>query len=485
VRTLDADPLYRAGLAHLAAPRRARGLLLLSSMPWLSFLGAIDTVTGSRYLVESAHRRVLIDCGLFQGPKKLRERNWREVPLFAGLDAVVLTHAHIDHSGYLPRLCKLGYEGPVYCTPGTKDLLELLLPDAGHLQEEEAAHANKFGYARHHPALPLYTREEAERCLEQLRPIAYDTQLEVAPGVTAAFSRAGHIVGSSSVRVAVEGVSIAFSGDVGRRADPIMRPPAPVANVDYLICESTYGDRRHQDHGIEEALERVIVQTLERRGVVVVPAFAVGRAQHLLYLLSKLRAANRIPACPIYLDSPLAIDATRRFAAHVDDHRLSPAECAAMAAVARYAQTPDDSKAIDRSSGPMIVVAASGMCTGGRVLHHLQRFLPDERSTILFVGFQASGTRGRSLLDGAKELKLLGGYVPVRAQIAHLDGLSAHADYAELLEWLRTSNISPKQVFVTHGEPAAADAMRRRLRETFNWNARVPEVAETVKLERV
>jgi metallo-beta-lactamase family protein len=450
----------------------------------LSFLGAIATVTGSRYLLRGAHATVLVDCGLFQGPKNLRLRNWAEPPFDAAkLDAVILTHAHIDHSGYLPRLCKAGFAGPIYCTPGTRDLLGLLLPDAGHLQEEEARHANKWGYARHQPALPLYTRDEATRCLDQLETIDFHASCEPARGVVASFTRAGHIIGSACVAITIDGVSITFSGDVGRPHDPIMSPPEPAPAGDYLVIESTYGDRAHAEEDLLAALARTIGETVARGGVLVVPAFAVGRAQHLLFLLAKLRAERRIPACPIFLDSPMAIDATELFYRHTGDHALTRAECSMMSDVARYSQTADDSKAIDRASGPMIVISASGMCTGGRVLHHLQRFLPDERSTILFVGYQAAGTRGRTLIDGASELKLLGQYVPVRARIVQLEGLSAHADYRELVAWLRSSSIAPRSVFVTHGEPSASDALRRRLHETFGWAVRVPEAGETVRLE--
>jgi metallo-beta-lactamase family protein len=452
-------------------------------MPDLSFLGAVDTVTGSRYLVHGARGSVLVDCGLFQGPKKLRARNWSPVPFeTAKLDAIVLTHAHIDHAGYLPRLCKDGYAGPVYCTRGTRDLLQLLLPDAGHLQEEEAEHANRWGYASHAPALPLFTRAEAERCLAQLVPVEFHRELAVAAGIAATFGRAGHIIGSANVAIDVDGTTIAFSGDVGRPVDPIMMPPEPLAPADYLVVESTYGDRRHPSEDLLDAIARVIVETVAKRGVIVVPSFAVGRTQHLLHLIGKLRAERRIPDCPVFLDSPMAIDATRLFCQHVGDHALSEDQCAAMGKVARYSQTSDDSKAIDRATGPMVVISASGMCTGGRVLHHLQRFLPDERSTVLFVGYQAAGTRGRSLVDGATELKLHGQYVPVRARIVRLDGLSAHADYAEMIEWLRASNLAPKQVFVTHGEPAASDAFRRRLHDAFGWTTRVPDMGERVVL---
>ena len=450
----------------------------------LTFLGAVDTVTGSRYLLEHEDARVLVECGLFQGPKKLRERNWREPPFDPrALDAVVLTHAHIDHTGYLPRLCNEGFAGPVYCTPGTRDLLALLLPDSGHLQEEAARHANEYGYSRHHPALPLYTRADAERCLAQIVAVPFHAKFSPAPGITAWFTRAGHILGAACLVIDSGCRSIAWSGDVGRPHDPIMKPPEPLSAADYVVVESTYGDRVHPAVDAGDALARVIVETIEKRGVMVVPAFAVGRAQHLLHLIAKLRAARRIPECPVFLDSPMAIDATALFAAHREDHGLSESECAAMCRLPSYSHTADDSKAIDRRDGPMIVISASGMATGGRVLHHLRRFLPDERSTVLFVGYQASGTRGRTLIDGAHELKLLGQYVPVRARIAQLDALSAHADSAELIAWLAASRLTPRRVFVTHGEPSASDALRRRLHETFGWDALVPELGQSLALE--
>lgn len=450
----------------------------------LSFLGATDTVTGSRYLIETGEARVLVDCGLFQGPKKLRERNWR-APSFepSSLAAVVLTHAHIDHTGYLPKLCKDGFRGPVYCTEGTRDLLRILLPDSGHLQEEDARHANKYGYAHHRPALPLYTRDDAERCLDQLRPVAFHQDFEPAPGVTASYTRAGHILGSGCLAIAAGGVRVAFSGDVGRPVDPVMRPPEPLGPTDYLVIESTYGDRRHPPEDVASALAQLVSETAARDGTIVVPAFAVGRAQHLLHLLAGLRAAKRIPQLPIFLDSPMAIEATELFCKHKDDHKLSETECTLMCNDATYTRTPDQSKAIDRSTEPKIVVSASGMATGGRVLHHLLRFLPDQRNAVLLVGYQAAGTRGRQLADGADELKIHGQYVPVRARVVQIEGLSAHGDFAELIDWLRASSIAPRRVFVTHGEPSASDAFRRRLVDTFGWNATTPDDGAKVVLE--
>lgn len=450
----------------------------------LSFLGATDTVTGSRYLVETGGARVLVDCGLFQGPKKLRDRNWQR-PSFepSSLDAVVLTHAHIDHTGYLPKLCKDGFRGPIWCTQGTLDLLRILLPDSGHLQEEDARHANKYGYTRHHPALPLYTRDDAERCLAQLRPVAFHETFEPARGVTASYTRAGHILGAGCLALAAAGVRVTFSGDVGRPVDPVMRPPEPLGPTDYLVIESTYGDRRHPPEDVGAALATLVSDTAAKGGTIVIPAFAVGRAQHLLHLLAGLRGAKRIPPLPVFLDSPMAIDATELFCKYKEDHRLSDAECTLMCKIATYTRTPDQSKTIDRSAEPKVVVSASGMATGGRVLHHLQRFLPDERSAVLLVGYQSAGTRGRQLADGADELKLHGQYVPVRARVVQIQGLSAHGDYAELIEWLRPAGVVPRRVFVTHGEPSASDAFRRRLVETFGWNAITPDPDAKVVLE--
>jgi len=455
----------------------------VSPPPSLLFLGATDTVTGSKTLIELDGVRVLVDCGLFQGLKELRLRNWESIGVEpSSIDAVVLTHAHIDHSGYLPRLCSAGFRGPVFCSPGTRDLLHVLLPDSGHLQEEQARYVNKRGTSRHRPALPLYSQREAEECLAQLRSVPFGTTTEVAPGVRATFSRAGHIIGAASVRFELAGRTVTFSGDVGRPHDPLMLAPEPLAATDVLVVESTYGDRRHPPVDPLEQLAEVLDATFARGGVVVVPAFAVGRAQHLLYCVAQLRDAGRMPDVPVFLDSPMAIEATRIFVDNQDDHRLSPAQSERMCRAARYAHTPEESKAIDASSGPMLIVSASGMATGGRVLHHLRRFMPDPRNTVLLVGFQSAGTRGRALLDGAEELKIFGDYVKVGAAIAKIDGLSAHADWAELVDWLAKSEIRPERVVVNHGEPAAADAFRRRLVDRFGWSVTLPHLGQRVAL---
>jgi metallo-beta-lactamase family protein len=450
----------------------------------ITFLGAVGTVTGSKYLVETDTARVLVDCGLFQGGKELRERNWARLEVEPqSLNAVVLTHAHIDHSGYLPRLVKAGFDGPVYCTPGTEDLLRILLPDSGHLQEEDARYANKRGWSKHRPALPLYTRDDALAVLSRVQAFPYHAAFQPAPGIETSFGRAGHIVGSAWIRMVASGRSVTFTGDVGRPNDPVMRPPEPLLDSDALIIESTYGDRQHPNVSASEELGLVLERAYARGGAVVVPAFAVGRAQHLLYLVSRLVAEGRIPRVPVFLDSPMAIDATKIFCSNREDHGISDDECHAMCHVAEYSNTAEQSKAIDARTGPMLVISASGMATGGRILHHLARFLPDEENTVILVGYQASGTRGRSLAEGARELKIHGDYVPVRAHVEEVASLSAHADHVELVAWLTSSGIRPRSVFVTHGEPIAAEAMRRSLVEHFGWNARVPRQGDTHAIE--
>jgi metallo-beta-lactamase family protein len=450
----------------------------------LTFLGGTGTVTGSKYLVAHGDANVLVDGGLFQGFKQLRLRNWAPLPVApADLSAVVLTHAHLDHSGYLPLLVRQGFKGKVHCSEATFDLCRILLPDSGRLQEEEAEYAIRRGYSKHSPALPLYTREDAERSLRLFAPVAFDQEFVPAPGVRVRLTSSGHILGSSFVTLAAGGRTVVFSGDLGRPHDLIMRAPEVIEAADYLVVESTYGDRRHNPTDPKRALGEIINHTVARGGLVVVPSFAVGRAQSLLYYIHLLKTAGTIPSVlPVYLNSPMASDVTALYHRHRALHRLTPEQCDAMCHVAKIVTSADESRALNTKQFPMVIIAASGMATGGRVLHHLKAFAPDPRNTILFSGFQAGGTRGASILEGATEVKIHGQYVPVRAQVAALHNLSAHADFAEIVEWLGQFDGKPRRTFITHGEPAAADALRQHIAENLAWDADVPEYLETVEL---
>ena len=450
----------------------------------LQFLGATGTVTGSRYLLEHAGRRVLVDCGLFQGYKQLRLRNLAPLPVDpSSLDAVVLTHAHIDHSGYLPLLVREGFRGRIHATHATRDLCRIMLPDSGGLQEEEANFLNRHGLGRHQPNLPLYTREDAVRCLQSFEPLAWDEEREVTPGIRVRARRAGHMPGAASVRLAAGGTSVLFSGDVGRASDILMRAPEPPMDADWLVVESTYGDREHRASDVLADLEAVIARTVARGGTVLIPAFAVGRAQALLHCIHLLQQQRRIHAMPVYLDSPMATDAMRVFLHHRAELRLSADECEGMARTASIVKTPQESQLLDARRMPVVIIAGSGMATGGRVVHHLKAFAPDSRNTVLLAGFQAGGTRGASLAAHAPTVRIHGQDVSVRCEAVQLDAMSGHADGREIVDWLRGMQ-RPKRVFVTHGEPSAADAMRQRVERTLGWDVEVPEHLEQVALER-
>ena len=450
----------------------------------LQFLGATGTVTGSKYLLKHGAAQLLVDCGLFQGFKQLRLRNWSRPPFDPGaLAAVALTHAHLDHSGYIPLLVKSGYRGAIHCTGATFDLCRLLLPDSGRLQEEEAELANRHGWTRHRPALPLYTEADAVLALERFEVHAFDEPFDVAGGLRARFLPAGHILGAAMIRVDAGSRSVLFSGDLGRPNDAIMRPPMRVERADYVVVESTYGDRAHDPVDPQQRLGEILAAAVARGGVVVIPSFAVGRAQSLLWAIARLKADGALPAeLPVYLNSPMAIDATGIYRRHRGEHRLTPPQCEAMCRAAHFVNTVEESKRLNERKGPMVIIAGSGMASGGRVVHHLKAFAPDPRNTIVLAGFQAGGTRGAALRAGAEAVKIHGAYVPVRAQVEHLDNFSSHADAQEILAWLGGFTAAPRRTFVTHGEPAAADALRQRIEEQLHWACEVPDYLDGVAL---
>jgi len=458
----------------------------------LQFLGAAGGVTGSKYLFSYGDHQVLMDCGLFQGLKELRQRNWASVPIdLARLRAVILTHAHIDHSGYLPRLVSKGYKGPVFATPGTCDLLGVMLPDAAHLQEEEAHYARQKGYSKHSPALPLYSVEDAEQSLTLLRPLRVGQSVEVIKGVSLDFGRVGHILGAGSARLSFEvngqKKTLLDSGDLGRYDRPILKDPEPARNSDWLLLESTYGNRMHAKDS-ETELRNLIKETVARRGCLLIPAFAVGRTQDLIYTIRKMEDEGEIPAIPVHVDSPMGLEATEIYCRHPEEHdfemqQLSSQEnCPISSRHMVVHKSPEQSKSINQSKGPMVIISASGMATGGRVLHHLKQRLPNLDTTVLFAGYQAEGTRGRLLQDGAKEVKLLGEVVPVRAQIKVIDGFSAHADQGEILRWLGTFKQAPRMTYIVHGEPPAASALADSIRERFKWKVEIAKYQQKVAL---
>ena len=480
----------------------------------LTFLGAAQTVTGSKHLLDTGTAKVLIDCGLFQGLKELRERNWRDLPIKpSDINAVVLTHAHLDHCGYLPRLVAQGFRGRIFCTPGTQDLCRIVLPDSGRIQEEDAENANRHSYSKHAPALPLYTEADAFRAISLLQPVGYDRPIPVADGVEVDFINAGHLLGSSYARVRTGGKTILFGGDLGRFERPVLPDPTMVEEADYLLVESTYGNRVHEKDDNGERLAQAIKATAERGGKIVIPAFAVGRVEELLYWVRRLENERRIPVLPVFVDSPMAAEALSRYTERVRelDPELHPEEHDEKAPLGRADKnerpderreharrerqlsvfcterfrtiaSPQESKDLTASRMPAIVISSSGMATGGRVLHHLKAALPDPRNTVLLVGFQAAGTRGRQLADGMPTVKIHGQVIPVHARVDKIDSMSAHADSEEILRWLGGFTRAPGMTFLVHGEPVAMQALQASITTKLGWNTKLPQHEETVEL---
>jgi metallo-beta-lactamase family protein len=457
-------------------------------MPFLTFLGAAGTVTGSKHLLDTAGVRILVDCGLFQGLKELRERNWQPLPVAAGdIHAVVLTHAHLDHCGYLPRLVADGFRGRIFCTPGTQDLCSIVLPDSAHIQEEDAREANRQGYSKHHPALPLYTSNDAARALMQLQPVGFERPVPIAPGIELDFIPAGHLLGSAYARIRCEGKTLLFGGDLGRYTRPVLPDPAPVKEADILLLESTYGDRLHEADDGGTRLASIVTDAAARGGKLIIPAFAIGRVEEVIYTLKRLEDAQRIPVLPVYVDSPMAARALQFYAGRTDelDADMTPAA----PGVKTFATTrmttvasPQQSIELVASARPSIVIASSGMATGGRVLHHLAATLPSARHTVLFVGYQAAGTRGRLLVDGAKQVRIKGRDVAVAARIERLDSMSAHADAGEIMRWLDGFERPPAMTYLVHGEATALEALRARLDTERRWPVHVARHHERVEI---
>ncbi len=437
----------------------------------ITFAGAADTVTGSRHLVEIGSQRILLDCGLFQGFKTLRERNWLAFPVPASeIDAVMLSHAHLDHSGYLPVLCREGYRGPIYCTAPTRDLAEIMLLDSAHLLQEEANFANRHGYSKHSPARALYDVNDVRRCLKRFQVVEWGKPIRIGR-VDASFARAGHLLGAAIVSLTFQKRTLVFSGDLGRRQDALMPPPAVVTGADVLILESTYGNRRHPAEDVAEVLAQTIRETSARGGMVLLPSFAVGRAQALMLYIGRLMREGRIPKLPVFLDSPMASRATQVFKKHPQELRISSEDMRVLLSCTKNIATPDESKAIGQLKYPAIIIAGSGMATGGRILHHLKTYAANPRNHIVFPGFQVPGTRGAKLLAGDRTTKIHGNYVDVNAQVTQIEAVSGHADVDEIMHWLAKFRKPPRQTFVVHGEREASDALRMRIRDELRWPA--------------
>jgi metallo-beta-lactamase family protein len=457
-------------------------------MPSLTFLGAAGTVTGSKHLLDTGNHRVLVDCGLFQGLKELRERNWQPLPIAASeIDAVILTHAHLDHCGYLPRLVSQGFKGRVFCTAGTRDLCSLVLPDSAHIQEEDARDANRHGYSKHHPALPLYTANDAAQALSLLQPVGYNRPMPVVPGLDVEFINAGHLLGSAYARVTFDGRTLLFGGDLGRFGRPILPDPVPIDRADILLVESTYGDRLHEPDDRADQLAAIVNAAVRRGGKLIVPSFAIGRVEEVVYWLKRLEDEKRVPLLPVFIDSPMASQAMRFYAQRADelDPEMQKRERGVCVfCTTRMTTVSSVQQSIDlvASHQPAIVIASSGMATGGRVLYHLAAGLPNPKNTVMFVGYQAAGTRGRSLVDGAKAVRIKGRDVPVEATIEHVDSMSAHADAGEIMRWLSGFVAAPTMTYLVHGEPVALEALRARITQDKQWPTHVAGYREQVEI---
>jgi metallo-beta-lactamase family protein len=449
----------------------------------IKFLGAAMTVTGSKYLLEIENDKYLIDCGLFQGLKELRLRNWEPFPVEpCTIKAVILTHAHIDHSGYLPLLVRNGFRGVIYSSKATFELCKILLPDCGRIQEEDARNANRKGFSRHKPALPLYSEIDAFESLKRFKICDYEEEVNIGNYLSFHYTRVGHILGACSICLKYRDKKVVFSGDLGRFDDPLIKPPEVINYADYLILESTYGSKIHPKEDLKNNLALIINKTLSRKGSIIIPAFAVGRAQTILYLIYKLKKEHRIPDyVPIYLDSPMAQDATDLMCKYSDEHILSHGQCKAISNSAIYTQSPEDSKKINSSPVPSIIISASGMAEGGRVLYHLKFYGPHPENTILFVGYQAKGTRGDTMLSGFREVKIHGQMIPIRADVQSLDGLSSHADSNEIIQWLKNFETAPK-VFLTHGEKESLESLKKKIEENLGFGVTIPKYMETYEL---
>lgn len=449
----------------------------------LTFLGAAETVTGSKYLLEHQNKKILVDCGLFQGPKELREHNWKKFPINPrDIDAVILTHAHIDHSGYIPLLVKNGFHGKIFCSEGTFDLCKILLPDSGFLQEEDAQNANHYGYSKHKPAIPLYTEADAQESLNFFQPISFGTKHYFDENFYFTLSNSGHILGSAFITIFFNNQNIVFSGDLGRANDPIMKPPSKLKHADYLLIESTYGNRLHEKTDPTKILKEVINKTAPRGGIIVIPAFAVGRAQNIMFYLHQLKEEKAIPDLPIFLDSPMAISASKILQKHASEQKLGAKLCDEICESVHYIRTVEESKNLANIKMPMVIISASGMAEGGRVLHHLKHYISDHKNTILFTGFQAAGTRGDRILRGEKEIKIHGSFYEVNAEVINLTSSSAHADYEEILDWLKNFKTAPKKTFITHGSPEAAFSLQEKIKNKLGWNVIIPKYLQSENL---